>query len=183
VPAVEPAVVPPPAFTCVLAADDDRGIGIGSGLPWPKLAGDVAHFKAITTQTREPGRRNAIVMGRRTWDTLPARCQPLPGRLNIVVSRQALVVPDGVLLAAGLDAAMAAATSSGVETIHMVGGGSLYAEALRHPGCQVVYYTRIAGRFQADTFVPAFEDDFVLEASEPRSDAGVAYVIERWRRR
>jgi len=65
---VESVVVPPPAFTCVLAADEQRGIGRGNDLPWPRLPGDVAHFKAITTGTREPGRRNAVVMGRRTYD-------------------------------------------------------------------------------------------------------------------
>jgi dihydrofolate reductase len=181
---VEPAVVPPPAFTCVLAADEQRGIGRSNGLPWPRLPGDVAHFKAITTGTREPGRQNAVVMGRHTWESLPARCQPLPGRINAIVSRGLTDAPDGVLIAHTLESAVAAAASAGAETVHVVGGGALYAEAMRHPGCQVIYYTRIAARFDADTFVPAFEDDFVLEASDAaRVEADVSYVIERWRRR
>jgi dihydrofolate reductase len=181
---VHAAVVPPPAFTCVLAADEDRGIGRGNDLPWPRLAADIAHFKAITTQAREPGARNAVVMGRRTWDSLTPRYQPLRGRLKVVVSRGQPALPEGVLLAASLDDALAAATAAGVETIHLVGGGQLYAEAVVHPGCHVIYYTRIAGRFEVDTHIPAFEHDFILEEKDgPHTDAGIAYTIERWRRR
>lgn len=177
-------VVPPPAFTCVLAADEARGIGRGNDLPWPRLAGDIAHFKAITCGVREPGRRNAVIMGRRTWDSLTPRYQPLSGRLNVVVSRGTPALPDGVLLAASLDDAIEAATAADVETIHLVGGGQLYAQAVVHPGCHVIYYTRIAARFEVDTHIPPFEDDFVLEEQDPpRTDGGVTYTIERWRRR
>ncbi len=178
------AVVAPPAFTCVVAGDEQRGIGRNNDLPWPRLRGDVAHFKAITSQTRDPDRRNAVIMGRRTWDSLGARYQPLPGRINVVVSRARPELPDGVLLAASLDDAVAAATDAGAETVHLVGGGTLYTEAMAHPGCHVIYYTRIAARFDADTHVPAFEHDFELEVADPpRSDGGIDYVIERWRRR
>jgi dihydrofolate reductase / thymidylate synthase len=181
---VESAVVPPPSFTCVLAADEQRGIGRGNDLPWPKLPGDLAHFKAVTTRTREPGRRNAVILGRRTWDSVPPRFRPLSGRLNVVVSRHRPELPEGVLLAGSLDEAAQVATDAGAETIHLVGGGTLYREAVRHPGCQVIYYTRIAARFECDTFIPAFEDDFVLEAADPpRTEADITYVIERWRRR
>jgi dihydrofolate reductase len=182
---VHATVVPPPAFTCVLAADEARGIGRGNDLPWPRLAGDIAHFKAIPCGVREPGRRNAVIMGRRTWDSLTPRYQPLKGRLNVVVSRGAPALPDGVLLAASLDDAItAAAAAPDVETIHLVGGGQLYAQAIVHPGCHVIYYTRIAARFDVDTHIPRFEDDFVLDEQDPpRTDSGVTYTIERWRRR
>jgi dihydrofolate reductase len=181
---VHAAVVKPPAFTCVLAADENRGIGRGNDLPWPRLAADIAHFKAITTLVREPGRRNAVVMGRRTWDSLTPRYQPLAGRLNVVVSRGQPALPDGVLLAASLDDALVAATDAGAETIHLVGGGQLYAEAVVHPGCHVIYYTRIAAHFEVDTHIPDFEHDFVLEERDPPcTDRGITYAIERWRRR
>jgi dihydrofolate reductase len=168
----------------VLAADEQHGIGRNNDLPWPKLPGDLAHFKTITTRTREPGRRNAVIMGRRTWDSVLPRYRPLSGRLNVVVSHQRPELPDGVLLAGSLDEAARVATEAGAETIHLVGGGSLYTQAMRHPGCELIYFTRIAARFECDTFVPRFEDDFVLEAADPPcTDAGITYVIERWRRR
>ena len=53
---MDAAVLAPPAYACVLAADADRGIGLANDIPWPKLPGDLAHFKRITTGTREPGR-------------------------------------------------------------------------------------------------------------------------------
>ena len=57
------------SFDAVVAADRAGGIGQGDGLPWPRLKGDLAFFKRITS-TASPGRRNAVLMGRTTWDTL-----------------------------------------------------------------------------------------------------------------
>ena len=70
----------------VVAASEQLGIGSGGQLPW-RLPGDMAAFKRITTTTMTPGRENAVVMGRKTWESIPARFRPLPGRVNIVLSR------------------------------------------------------------------------------------------------
>jgi dihydrofolate reductase/thymidylate synthase len=176
--------VNPPQFACVLAADAARGIGVANGLPWPKLPTDVAHFKQVTTQTRDPARRNAAIMGRKTWDSLPPRWRPLDGRLNVVVSRGAVVLPDGVLLAHDLDDAIAQATAAGVEQIYVVGGAQIYEQALRDPRCELVYYTDVRGTFATDAHVPVLADvGFAREAaSDVIRDAPVEYVIERWRR-
>jgi len=181
---VEAAIVTPPSFACVVAADEQRCIGRDNDLPWPRLRGDVAHFKAITTRTRQPGAHNAVIMGRRTWDSVPPRLRPLSGRLNVVVSRGRPALPDGVVLAGGLDQALAAATAAGAETLYLVGGGTLYAEAVADPRCELVYYTRIAARFDGDSFFPPFEHAYVLEAADPPIREGeIRYDIERWRRR
>src|SRR5678816_2571423 len=102
----------------VLAADLDWGIGKNNGLPWPKLRGDLQHFKRITSTASE-GRRNAIVMGRKTWESKEVVGKPLPNRLNVVVSHSALAVPAGVICARSIDEALAV---EGVETIFVVGG-------------------------------------------------------------
>ena len=173
----------PPSYACVVAAEADGGIGRDNGLPWPRLAGDVAFFKQVTTATRDPVRRNAVIMGRRTWDSIPAKYQPLPGRINIVVSRSAREVP-GAELAGGLDHALELATGATAESIFVVGGGQLYALAVEDPRCAVIYYTRIAARFAHDTVFPPLEPRFALDAEDPsRTDAGVPYSIQRWRRR
>src|SRR5512138_1400067 len=96
----------PAMFDIVVAADLDWGIGRDNGLPWPKLRADLRHFKK-TTSTAGPGKRNAIVMGRKTWESKEVGRAPLPNRLNVVVSHGAYEVPEGVVAVRTLDEALA----------------------------------------------------------------------------
>lgn len=170
----------PPDFACVVAAERSLGIGIGSDLPWPRLRGDLAHFRRITSETRTPGRRNAVIMGRKTWESVPMRVRPLPGRLNIVMSRTPLGLPEGGAAATSLDQALSIATLGRVESIFVVGGAEIYALAFAHPGCRAVYLTRVDGDFPCDAFMPPLSG-FVLDAAdEPQADDGIGYRIERW---
>src|SRR5260221_11289908 len=99
-------------FDVVVAADRDWGIGKANGLPWPKLRGDLQHFKRVTCAATE-GKRTAVVMGRKTWESTEVAGRALPRRLNVIVTRRMheLVVPDGVAVAASLDPALAAAAA------------------------------------------------------------------------
>ncbi len=119
------------------------------------VAADLAHLKKITSDTRVPGTRNAVVMGRKTWDTIPDRWRPLPGRLNVVVSRQRhLAMPEGVLLAPDLEKGLAAARAvADVERIFVLGGGDIYRQSFGLDGCRRIYLTRVLGRFECDTFL------------------------------
>lgn len=171
------------SFDVVVAADLDWGIGKDQGLPWPRLRGDLRHFKRLTT-TASPGRRNAIVMGRKTWESKEVGGRPLPERLNVVVSRAPYAVPEGVVAARSLDEALAV---SGVETIFVVGGAGLLLEAFEHPALRHVYLTRIEGRFGCDVRLPDLDArGFVADAWDGAHDAednGVRYRIERLSRR
>ena len=169
-------------FDVVVAADLDWGIGKHGGLPWPKLTGDLAHFKRVTSAAPE-GTRNAIVMGRKTWDSKEVARRPLPRRLNIIVSRSELAVPEGVIAVRSLDAALAAAsadadatresqsaldpppprdpatraTSSAgapVYSTFVVGGAGLLLEGLDHAALRWIYLTRVEGRFGCDVAIP-----------------------------
>lgn len=173
-----------PEFECVVAADRARGIGKANDLPWPRLRADLRHFKDITS-TASAGRRNAVIMGRRTWDSVPAEQRPLRHRLNVVVSRGELALPADVIGAGSLDAALAAAAAAGAERLFVVGGGAIYAQAFAHARCAGVYLTRIDGEFGCDTFIPPVEDRFALDPAWPARahvDGGIGYVIEHWRR-
>ena len=141
-------------FDVVVAADLDWGIGKASGLPWPKLKGDLAHFKRVTAEA-PAGQRNAIIMGRRTWESTEVAARPLPRRLNIVISRGTLIVPEGVVAARSLDEALAAAAgTSGVANTFVVGGAQIFREGLAHAALRSVYLTRVEGRFGCDTVIP-----------------------------
>jgi dihydrofolate reductase len=169
-----------PVFDCVLAADLDWGIGRSNGLPWPKLRGDLAHFKRVTSQVP-----SAIVMGRKTWESSEVAGQPLPKRLNIVVTRRPdLAVPAGVIVTASLDTALAAANQC--EATFVVGGAELFRLAFPHPALRWIYLTRIEGHFDCDVIVPDLDRDFepvAWDGDADLEDNGVRYTIRRLKRR
>jgi dihydrofolate reductase len=172
-------------FDIVVAADLDWGIGTAGALPWPKLRGDLQHFKRVTCAVTE-GKRAAIIMGRKTWESAEVAGKPLPKRLNIVVTRRTdLSVPDGVVVTGSLDAALAAARAPDIEAVFVVGGAELYREALVHPELRWVYLTRVEGRFATDARLPDLDRDFVhdpWDGEQTLEDSGVRYRIERLRR-
>ncbi len=150
-------------FDIVVAADLDWGIGKENGLPWPKLRADLRHFKK-TTSTASPGKRNAIVMGRKTWESKEVGCSPLPNRLNVVVSHRVLEVPAGVVAARSLDEALAVPE---VESIFVVGGAGVIVEAIERPDLRHVYLTRVESRFECDIVMPNLDArGFVKQAWE-----------------
>lgn len=172
-------------FDCVVAADREHGIGARNDLPWPRLPGDLKHFKD-TTCTAAPGKRNAIVMGRKTWESVPPRLRPLPGRLNVVISRGAVELAGDARLARSLDDALTQASlDDSVDQIFVVGGAEIYRQAFAHVRCRDVVLTRIDGVFAADAHIPDVTAGFVRLDAETRAghDAGLDYRIERWRRR
>src|SRR5262249_730757 len=93
-------------FSIVVAFDSSYGIGKNGQLPW-KLPADLKRFKEVTSTHKDPTKLNAVIMGRKTWESLPASFRPLPGRVNMVLSKQAeLSLPAGVLLAPSLENAL-----------------------------------------------------------------------------
>ena len=150
-------------FAIVVAATSSTlGIGKNGKLPW-KLAGDMQKFKEITTTTSSDVRRNAVIMGRKTWESLPSKFRPLPRRLNIVLSknpslRQELSIPEDVVIASSLDEALENVSTSfadSVENIYVIGGQAIYTEAISSPYCKEILLTSVEADFNdCDTFFP-----------------------------
>src|ERR1700753_2531051 len=111
-------------ISLVLAMASNGMIGVDGGMPW-RIADDMKHFKDVTMG-------KPIVMGRKTWDSFPKK--PLPGRINIVVTRDANWRADGAVVAHSLDEAFAHAGE--VEEIAIIGGAQIYKLALP-PGALV----------------------------------------------
>jgi dihydrofolate reductase len=172
------------AFDVVVAADREWGIGKLNALPWPKLRGDLAHFKRVTSEA-SAGRRNAVIMGRKTWESAEVAGRPLPRRLNIVITRRGLTPPEGVLVVGSLDGALDA--SGEAETTFVVGGAEIFRHAFAHPALRHVYLTRVDGAFGCDTHIPdldvlGFERDDWAGACDG-DENGIKYRIERLRPR
>jgi dihydrofolate reductase len=171
------------AFDCVVAADQRGGIGASGDLPWPKLKGDL-RFLREKTSAAPAGKQNAVVMGRKTWDSIPDRFRPLPGRVNVVVSRQALALGDAAVLAHSLDEALAAAAlDPRVDGVFVIGGAEIFRLAFAHPGCRDIYLTRIEATFPCDTFLPPLDGFELAETISTHHDADLDYRIERWHRK
>ena len=171
-------------FDVVVAVDEAGGIGQNGRLPW-RLSGDMARFKALTSDRgAEGGAENAVVMGRKTWDSLQARFRPLPERLNVVVTRNpTLELPAGVLCASGLEAALdelgERARTGGVGHVFVIGGAEIFAQALGRPECRRVHLTRVHGRFACDARFPPLGSQLVLATrTEPVEEKGLRYHFE-----
>ena len=124
-------------FDIVVAIDLNSGIGKNGALPW-HLLGDMKHFKDLTTATQSDSKKNAVMMGRKTWESLSEKFRPLPQRINLILTHnKALSFPDGVLKADGLSKALAmldeAKFKNTVETVFLIGGGEIFKEAIKSP--------------------------------------------------
>lgn len=151
----------------------DGVIGADGGIPW-HVPEDGAHFRTVTMGA-------PVVMGRRTWDSLPDRFRPLPGRRNIVVTRQDAWSADGAQRAASLDEALALA---GDGTVWVIGGGQLYREAVGT--ADVLEVTELDLVVPGDAYAPGREG-FRLVAADPEegwhtSRTGVRYRFRTFER-
>ena len=105
----------------IVAMDEDGCIGRGEGLPW-RLSSDMTRFKQLT----EGDGFNAVIMGRKTWDSLPEQYRPLPERLNIVMSRDTGWEEDGAEVALYIGRAIEIAYADGCEECSIIGGAQIY---------------------------------------------------------
>ncbi|WP_370679038.1 dihydrofolate reductase [Comamonas sp. GB3 AK4-5] len=156
-------------------------IGKDNAMPW-HLPEDLAHFKTLT-------QGHPVVMGRKTWDSLPPRFRPLPGRTNIVVTRQANwqadTQPDPAnattVRANSLEAALQEAARHG-SNVWVMGGAQIYAQAL--PLAQRVEVTIIHQDFDGDAHAPTLGAEWVEAArSDHVSAKGLAYSFVTYTRR
>lgn len=149
----------------ILAVAANGVIGKEGGLPWSEPE-DRAHFEATT-------RGATVIMGRRTWEETG---EPLPGRVNIVVSRS-FVPPPGVHRAADLDEAVALARKVGQGEVFVIGGARLFEEAA--PRAKRVYLTEIPGSPVGDVTLDrgVFDRAGLAEVSSRTTGSGLRFVV------
>ncbi len=191
----------------VAMSNSNRGIGIKGAIPW-RIPKDLKHFSRTTTFTRDTLKINAVIMGRKTWSSIPKGLRPLPNRLNVVISSAMTketcdsnekADQSLILICRSFEEAIQTILenySSRVESIYAIGGTSIYAEALKYPAgfLKRIYLTRVFTDVECDTFMePAdflesfkkleeIEDKatFNVEFNEMQSDASsdLKYLFE-----
>jgi dihydrofolate reductase len=160
-----------PILSLIVAVAENGVIGRDGALPW-RLPEDLKWFKARTMG-------KPIIMGRKTWESFPRR--PLPGRTNIIVTRNAAYCAEGGVVATSLDLALQIARGEATDEIMVIGGAELYALAL--PRAKRIYLTEVAVRPEGDTFFPTFDRSAWLacvEAVHPPSEMqpiGYSFII------
>ena len=139
----------------IVACDEKLGIGVQNRMPW-YIYDETRQFRNITTFTHDGIKQNAIIMGRKTWESLQ---KPLPKRINVVISSNPESVKGDVLSYTSLEVALdsLALNFPNIENIFIIGGRQLYAYALSHPTVvhiEKLYYSVIHGEYMCDVFFP-----------------------------
>ncbi len=151
----------------------DGVIGLAGGLPW-RIPEDVRRFRELTIG-------QPVVMGRRTWDSLPEHFRPLPGRRNVVVTRNPTWHADGAENAPSIDEALLLLEDA--EQVFVIGGAELYAAAL--PLADELLLTEIDSELDGDTYFPTWERGAFDETAreEHVSESGIPFAFVRYARR
>lgn len=171
-------------FTVIAAVDEKLGIGKNGKLPW-NFKGDLQHFKNVTVGIPDATERNAVIMGLTTWRSLPESVRPLPDRLNIVLTNDPNAVKESgdVRVASSFDAAVALAVQHAQGTTFIIGGASVYKQAVLHPSCERIMLTHIHATFDCDTFFPDIPKHFHETArSAPVEEQGMKYEFVTYER-
>ncbi len=160
------------ALNLIFARARNGVIGRNNTLPW-HLPEDLAHFKATTLG-------QPVIMGRKTWDSLPVKFRPLPGRMNIVVTRQTDWQSDGAHVAHSVDEALQACPAESQPWV--IGGAELYRLAM--PLATRVVVTEIDADYEGDAFAPELDASW-QEASRTTHVAanGLHYSLVNWVRK
>ena len=153
----------------VAMTDKAKGIGINGTLPW-RLAKDLKHFANVTTHTANPAKMNAVIMGRKTWFSIPKSFRPLPNRLNVIISStlsdvgQLEANPNSdaskVLIFDSFEKAVETLSSEAyadqIEQLYAIGGSQIFKSAIDYPRKELlhrIYLTRIFNDIECDTFM------------------------------
>ena len=148
----------------VVAMNSERVIGVDGDLPW-RIREDLRHFKRVTMG-------HAIIMGRKTWDSIG---RPLPGRQNIVVTRNRALVIEGADVVHSLEEAIELARQQGDEEPRIIGGATLYEMAL--PMTTRLFLTEVDRDVDGDTFFPEFDRRQWTEAARREGQTpGVLFI-------
>ncbi|XP_060091748.1 dihydrofolate reductase [Heteronotia binoei] len=180
----------PRSFSSIAAVSQNMGIGKDGQLPWPQLKKEFGYFQRMTRTTTQKGKQNVVIMGKKTWFSIPEKSRPLKDRINIVLSKQLKETPEGAhFLARTLDEALdlleLPELTKLIDMVWIIGGSSVYKAAMDKPAHQLLFLTRIFQYFESDTFFPEIDlKQFKLLQGYPgvpdgiQEENGIQYKFE-----
>ena len=176
-------------FSIILATDSKNWIWKNNSLAWD-LKGDLKYFKEITSKTSDLSKYNAIIMGRKTWESIPSKFRPLPDRINCILSRNLKYedinskIDNFVLHFNDFDHCLEELSKKeNVENIFLIWWGSLYNQFINHPNLEKIYITKVNWDFSCDTFFDWVPNNFVVEKySEEFEENWIKYSFWEYKR-
>jgi len=178
-----------PRLKLIVAQCNGGGIGINGQLPW-RIKAEMKFFAQMTTSVTNKSKCNAVIMGRNTWESIPAKFRPLRNRVNIVLSKTLSKAPEGAMLANSLDEAVESlAKNEAIESIWIIGGSRVYNDALSSSHTCRVYLTKVLADFECDTFMPQLDASKYHLVEDPlvpsgvQEENGLEWKYEVWERR
>lgn len=146
----------------IAAACENMGIGNKGKLPW-RLKKEMAYFTEKTTATHCIGKQNAVIMGRKTWFSIPEKFRPLSDRINVVLTTTQLDIKGPDCVSDSFDKAIEWLKSpemkEKVDKIFVIGGETVYKIAMDSEHNQIIYLTRVHADFECDSFFPKIDTE------------------------
>lgn len=178
-------------FFVIAAACRNNGIGCMNRLPW-RLKREMEYFNKMTIESPEATQKNIVIMGRKTWSSIPPKYRPLKDRTNVVLSRTVSTIEDREavdhIFYSLNDALEGVSQLRNKGQVWVVGGQSVYEEALRLPQCKRVYLTKIDKDFECDTFFPEVDESVFKLIKDPgvpdeeQEEEGIKYKFTVYER-
>jgi len=161
------------SLSLIVAMDKNNGIGKNGVMPW-QLKNDLIFFQKITSTTLDHSKKNAVIMGRTTWESIPVAHRPLLNRTNFVLSRNMEYKATGATVYSNLEDVLNN-LSDEIEKVFIIGGGSLYKQTINRADIDKIYITRINHEYNCDTFFPEIPANFNQITSLGKVEEGVNY--------
>jgi len=157
-------------ISLVVAADEQNGIGADNNLLW-HLPTDMAYFKELTMG-------HHVLMGKNTWLSIPPKFRPLPGRVNMVLTRDSAIAEQGALVFDQLESAIEAAKAAGEKELMIIGGAQLYAASFHQ--ADRIYLTRVHQHYaQAQVHFPEIQStQWELTWKETKRDSKTGVMLD-----
>ncbi|XP_056373266.1 dihydrofolate reductase-like isoform X2 [Hyla sarda] len=180
-------IVPKP-IKVIAAACNNMGIGLKGNLPW-NLPNEFKYLLNTITTVKEPGKKNLIVWGRRSFEGFDENLLPLPNTLIVLLTRQISDLPKHIDYICHDEEEVVKLVSSSplcneIETIWILGGVECYKNMMKHPWCNHIYFTHIMADLECDTFFPEFDknvfklkEDYPGIPSEIQEEKGIKYIF------
>lgn len=165
-------------ISLIVAHEINRGIGLDNKIPW-FIPGELAWVAKTTKATVDRDKVNALIMGRKTWESIPEERRPLPGRLNIVISRKMQPCSDIHVFSSLDDAINFVNDNQSIEKAFIFGGASIYEEALNKDYLNELNVTLIKESHKSDTFFPPIPERFkpISVDSQDYGDTTVKRIV------
>lgn len=160
----------------VVAVDKNNGIGKNGTLSW-HFTKELKYFAELTKATSSSDKQNIVIMGRTTWESIPPKFRPLPGRRNVVLTSQKDYQAEGAEVAHSLEQALALANVA-TDKIFIIGGAQVFTKSLALPSLTGIYLTKISAAYDCDTYLPELPTRFVPHKLGEDEEGGVGF--EYW---